>query len=997
MMMPSTSSSSTVHASSSSSSALLSNTVAGAPLARAATNMASTSANAATTAAISTTTTNTAHRQNLLRQLVLSSLPHSAVTALFFAERLHALDPSTEASVFLYAFVLANNQRHHEAIWHLRQPVTFHPLEHVPPSTASPTVDPFNSTSMPHPIGYQASRRWPAHMRLTRPSIDCSLRCARLYASTCSKVDRHREARDVLAKILSTTQPLVQPDPATDAAIHAAVSAPSSSLSSDATYVLDLEMARLARQSGEHERAIQSYRKALDKHPWCWEALEGLCAEGAPPDPDVLYPPRPTRTVRPAPTSIPISPMPSSNGNNAHAPPSRPPLAAYPSHPAPLGPSQSSTVNSAFTFNAAAANKPTSSGGFFTPGDAAAFQAGGAGAKGKEVKPERGGLFGFGPGVAAVSSIWRKGRAQMAADISEASMEDSSFDTSFYPQPFNLQNNGHAHASSSNSLFAPPTVVNIASNGVAPGVKRTRGGSQAQTPNAATTSLATPNNGGDEDMRPSAMTNAAPSKRVARGGPSNPNVATETGSKHRRDGSIGSSSAAPATRRSSRLSRDHGSSNGITGGGSVSMALTRSQLSANGGGAATTRSAAARDKKRSKAGAGPSVFSDAGSEALSPPSMTSSSPAPSSPGTTMHPPPTSTSMQQVSIVDAAMQEAEDYVAHLLRCFAAAATNAAQFESAQTIEALLLLPVEQQRTWRCLVGIAKAHLELLNYEKAEKAFAQARQAAPHLLDSMELYSTLLWHLRLSTSLSFLAQDLMLIAPRSSVAWIASGNVFSHLEDHGSALQCFKRAAQLDPNCVYAYTLSGHECVMLEEWETALVFFRDAVRRDRRHYNAWFGLGNVYLQTGKYRLAEYHFRHAMAINPTNATLLACVGSVLEKLGRRKDALEIYERACLLAPESAAVRFKRVRILLHLKRYDEAERDLLTLKNRAPNEFNVHFLLGKLYKVLGRKSEMLKHFGMAQDLEPRTASLIREQVEKNAAEGGAGAERGMEVDEA
>lgn len=103
--------------------------------------------------------------------------------------------------------------------------------------------------------------------------------------------------------------------------------------------------------------------------------------------------------------------------------------------------------------------------------------------------------------------------------------------------------------------------------------------------------------------------------------------------------------------------------------------------------------------------------------------------------------------------------------------------------------------------------------------------------------MELYSTLLWHLRSSTGLSYLAQDLMLIAPRSPAAWIASGNVFSHLEDHASALKCFKRAAQLDENCVYAYTLSGHECVVLEEWERALGFFREAVRRDQRHYNAW----------------------------------------------------------------------------------------------------------------------------------------------------------------
>lgn len=124
-----------------------------------------------------------------------------------------------------------------------------------------------------------------------------------------------------------------------------------------------------------------------------------------------------------------------------------------------------------------------------------------------------------------------------------------------------------------------------------------------------------------------------------------------------------------------------------------------------------------------------------------------------------------------------------------------------------------------------------------HAQAQAAFAQARTVAPHLTESMELYSTLLWHLRSATGLSFLSQELMLIAPQSSVAWIASGNVFSHLEDHGAALRCFKRAAQLDPDSVYAYTLSGHECVVLEEWERALGFFREAVRRDKRHYNAW----------------------------------------------------------------------------------------------------------------------------------------------------------------
>jgi tetratricopeptide (TPR) repeat protein len=81
---------------------------------------------------------------------------------------------------------------------------------------------------------------------------------------------------------------------------------------------------------------------------------------------------------------------------------------------------------------------------------------------------------------------------------------------------------------------------------------------------------------------------------------------------------------------------------------------------------------------------------------------------------------------------------------------------------------------------------------------------------------------------------------------------------------------------------------------------------------------FGIGNVYAKTGKYRLAEYHFRKAAEINPTNAMLICCVGTVLEKLGKRREALDAYDNACQLAPHSPAVRFKRVCVLFALKQY-------------------------------------------------------------------------------
>lgn len=43
--------------------------------------------------------------------------------------------------------------------------------------------------------------------------------------------------------------------------------------------------------------------------------------------------------------------------------------------------------------------------------------------------------------------------------------------------------------------------------------------------------------------------------------------------------------------------------------------------------------------------------------------------------------------------------------------------------------------------------------------------------------------------------------------------------------------------------YAYTLRGHEFVAIENFEKARHSFEMALNHDNRHYNAWWGLGNI----------------------------------------------------------------------------------------------------------------------------------------------------------
>ncbi|KAB8231781.1 hypothetical protein BDV23DRAFT_42144 [Aspergillus alliaceus] len=302
----------------------------------------------------------------------------------------------------------------------------------------------------------------------------------------------------------------------------------------------------------------------------------------------------------------------------------------------------------------------------------------------------------------------------------------------------------------------------------------------------------------------------------------------------------------------------------------------------------------------------------------------------------------------------------------------------RYRCADSIQIFNALSQGQRETPWVLSQIGRACYEQAMYSDAEKYFVRVRTMAPSRLDDMEIYSTVLWHLKNDIELAYLAHELMEVDRLSPQAWCAIGNSFSHQRDHDQALKCFKRATQLDSHFAYGFTLQGHEYVANEEYDKALDSYRHGISADSRHYNAWYGLGTVYDKMGKLDFAEQHFRNAASINPTNAVLICCIGLVLEKMNNPKAALIQYGRACSLAPHSVLARFRKARALMKLQELKLALSELKILKDMAPDEANVHYLLGKLYKSLHDKGNAIKHFTTALNLDPKAAQYIKDAME-------------------
>ncbi|KAJ6014905.1 20S cyclosome subunit (BimA/Nuc2/Cdc27) [Penicillium herquei] len=302
----------------------------------------------------------------------------------------------------------------------------------------------------------------------------------------------------------------------------------------------------------------------------------------------------------------------------------------------------------------------------------------------------------------------------------------------------------------------------------------------------------------------------------------------------------------------------------------------------------------------------------------------------------------------------------------------------RYKCPEAIQHFNSLSQGQRETPWVLAQLGRAYFEQAMYTDAAKYFARVQSLAPSRLEDMEIYSTVLWHLKNDVELAYLAHQLLEVDRLSPQAWCAVGNSFSHQRDHDQALKCFKRATQLNPEFAYAFTLQGHEYVSNEEYDKALDAYRNGIKADARHYNAWYGLGTVYDKMGKLNDAEQHFRNAAMINPTNAVLICCIGLVLEKNENPRNALVHYEKACSLAPHSILARFRKARVLMKLHEYQFALVELKILKDMAPDEANVHYLLGKLYKTMHDKANAIKHFTTALNLDPKAAQFIKDAME-------------------
>jgi anaphase-promoting complex subunit 3 len=282
---------------------------------------------------------------------------------------------------------------------------------------------------------------------------------------------------------------------------------------------------------------------------------------------------------------------------------------------------------------------------------------------------------------------------------------------------------------------------------------------------------------------------------------------------------------------------------------------------------------------------------------------------------------------------------------------------------------------------------------MDYKKAKQTFQALRKRAPSWIDDLEVYSTVLWHLKDEVPLSLLAHELTESHFQSPETWCAVGNSFSVCRSRDEAIRCFRRACQLSPQLPQAYSLLGYELMEQEDYYEAIGAFQRAIRVEPRFYTAWVGLGRAYERLSRNDVALKHYLTAVEINSSNPIIYTYVArvcyiappanlgfsnnavQVLETLQKRRSAIEYLRRGIRLSPPPltmALIRMQRAGIYLYAGQPGAALEDLRAVALIAPDEPRVHLLLGQAYAMQGEdKAAALKSYTTALSLAPWVSS--------------------------
>jgi tetratricopeptide (TPR) repeat protein len=226
---------------------------------------------------------------------------------------------------------------------------------------------------------------------------------------------------------------------------------------------------------------------------------------------------------------------------------------------------------------------------------------------------------------------------------------------------------------------------------------------------------------------------------------------------------------------------------------------------------------------------------------------------------------------------------------------------------------------------------------------------------------------------------------------ALTYLDLGNEFLEQKNIKAAMQVFQIAKKLEPNNVQINYMLGRTYRKIKSYDEAIVCLQTAIATDKEFALAHFELGMAYRSQADelyadpalkqqhdegYEKAIKCLKEAIRLLPEDEENIATLGGTYRRYGKNQDALDCYNQALKLNPDSAYALGNVALLSWHEGKLADsrsaytrteqiANKRIATKRSYEP--FWDYYDLAMAKLVLGQKEEALKDYQSAVDLTP------------------------------
>ena len=203
-----------------------------------------------------------------------------------------------------------------------------------------------------------------------------------------------------------------------------------------------------------------------------------------------------------------------------------------------------------------------------------------------------------------------------------------------------------------------------------------------------------------------------------------------------------------------------------------------------------------------------------------------------------------------------------------------------------------------------------------------------------------------------------------------------------KQYSKVLEAYKEILALDPDSAEADMLAGEALDEMKDTPAAIEMFRKAAKAKPNQPNVHFGLGYLLWTQKQYPEAIAEFKAELALDHNHVQALLYLADSQVQMNQYSDAAPVLEQALKLNPSLGLAHLDLGIVAVNEGKNDEGLREFLAAEKLIPEDVNVHWRLGRLYRAMGKKAEAKAELDRASSI---TKATDQELYKKMAGSGG------------